>query len=75
MAKVDLSAFDAENTPHYPKSKVDMAIDELSGDRLESLRAALADRQYTSAAIARVLCSWGFDISADAVQSWRKKNR
>lgn len=75
MAKVDLSDFDAENSPHYQKSKVEMVIDELSGDRLESLQAALGDRQYTSAAIARVLCSWGFDISADAVQNWRKKNR
>jgi hypothetical protein len=39
------------------------------------LKVALADRQYSSAAIARVLVGWGFDISADAVQKWRKRNR
>jgi hypothetical protein len=39
------------------------------------LRAALADRQYSSAAIARVLVGWGFDVSADSVQKWRKRNR
>jgi hypothetical protein len=75
MDKVDLSDFDDANGTHYPKSKVELIMDELSGDRLESLRAALADRQYSSAAIARVLVGWGFDVSADSVQKWRKRNR
>jgi hypothetical protein len=75
MAGVDLSDFDDANNTHYPKSKVEIIFDELSGDRLESLKVALADRQYSSAAIARVLVGWGFDISADAVQKWRKRNR
>lgn len=70
----DMSAFDAENTPVYNRRKIDLIVDELKAandERNESLQAALQDRSYNSAAIARVLRSWGYVISADAVQNYR----
>ena len=70
----DMSAFDAENTPVYNRRKIDIIIDELEAahpDRMEALQTALQDRSYNSAAIARVLRSWGHKISSDAVQNYR----
>lgn len=69
-----MSAFDAENTPVYNRRKIDIIIDELEAahpDRMEALQTALQDRSYNSAAIARVLRSWGHKISSDAVQNYR----
>lgn len=73
MGGVDLSEFDAENGPPVQRMKLELIMDELDDDRLSKLQAALSDRTYTSAAIARVLVSWGFEISPDSVQTWRRR--
>lgn len=68
--------FDAENAPTFTKPKVDLALDDLrDSDRQkhDRLVEVLNDPAYTSAAIARVLTRWGFPMSADAVQKWRKR--
>lgn len=75
MTGPDMSAFQAENEPVYNKRKLDVIIEQMeanSDDRLEALRTAIQDKGYTSAAIARVLRSWGFDITADAIQKYRR---
>jgi hypothetical protein len=67
--------FDAENTPTFPRPKIEMALDELQGsdpERHARLLQVLNDVSYSSAAIARVVTKWGFPVSADAVQKWRK---
>ena len=71
----DMSEFDAQNLPVYNRKKVAILLEQMERDndeRLPQLRAALDDPGYTSAAIARVLRSWGFDISADTVQNYRR---
>lgn len=75
MTGPDMSAFEAENQPVYNKRKLDVIIDRMKADgddRLEALQTAIDDKGYTSAAIARVLRSWGFDITADAIQKYRR---
>jgi len=68
----DMTDFEQANTPHKPKRKLDIILDELEGtERHEALTTALHDRSYTSAAIGRVLRSWGYQITEDSVQSWR----
>lgn len=70
----DMSDFEQANTPKKPRRKLDLILEELAGtDRHDSLTAALADRTYTSAAIGRVLRSWGYDITEDSVHSWRNR--
>lgn len=70
----DMSEFDAWNTPSVPKSKVNIILEELEGtDRGEALHAALNDPSYSGTAITRVLRSWGYAISFDSVQKWRKR--
>lgn len=67
--------FDAENIPTFPRPKIELALDELErtdADRHARLIEVLGDPQYSSAAIARVVTKWGFPVSADAVQKWRK---
>ena len=72
---MDMSEFDAQNQPVFPQSKLDAILDELDGtERGDALTAALADRTYHGSAIARVLQGWGYDISIDAVQKWRRRN-
>lgn len=68
----DMTDFDRENSPNKPRRKLDVILDELEGtERHTALTTALHDRSYTSAAIGRVLRSWGYDITEDSVQSWR----
>jgi len=68
----DMTDFDRENTPNKPRRKLDLILNELEGtERHTALTTALHDRSYTSAAIGRVLRSWGYDITEDSVQSWR----
>jgi hypothetical protein len=67
--------FDAENTPSFPRPKIEMALDELAEtdpERHARLTEVLNDVSYSSAAIARVVTRWGFPVSADAIQKWRK---
>lgn len=67
--------FDAENTPTFPRPKIEMALDELADsdpERHARLTEVLADPSYSSSAIARVVTKWGFPMSPDAVQKWRK---
>lgn len=67
--------FDAENIPTFPRPKIELALDELERtdrERHARLIEVLGDPQYSSAAIARVVTKWGFPVSADAVQKWRK---
>ena len=72
---MDMSEFDAQNQPTFTQSKVDIILEQLGdSERGQQLRAALADRTYNGSAIARVLQGWGFDISIDAVQKWRRRN-
>lgn len=72
---MDMSEFDAHNRPVFAQSKVDIILEQLGdSERGQQLRVALADRSYYATAIARVLNSWGFDISSDSVQKWRKQN-
>lgn len=71
----DMSEFDQANRQRHKPSKVQVILEDLDDsnpDRAEMLRSALADRTYTSTAIARVLVSWGYDISPDSVQKWRR---
>jgi len=71
----DMADFDAANQPRYKRAKIDEILESLDGEnttRADALRTALADRVYTSTSIARVLKGWGFDISPDAVQKWRR---
>lgn len=75
MGLPDMSEFDAENRPVFNRRKLDIIMEQLAADdpdRLSALQAAMADRAYTSAAIGRVLRSWGFDITEDSVQSYRR---
>ena len=68
--------FDIENAPTFTKPKVDAALEELRDiDRAkhDRLVEVLNDSSYTSAAIARVVTRWGFPMSPDAVQKWRKR--
>jgi len=68
----DMTDFDRENSPNKPRRKLDLILNELEGtERHTALTTALHDRSYTSAAIGRVLRSWGYDITEDSVQSWR----
>lgn len=68
----DMTDFDRENSPKKPRRKLDLILLELEGtERHTALTAALDDRSYTSAAIGRVLRSWGYDITEDSVHSWR----
>jgi len=68
----DMTDFDRENSPNKPRRKLDVILNELEGtERHTALTTALHDRSYTSAAIGRVLRSWGYDITEDSVQSWR----
>jgi len=70
----DMTEFEQANIPSKPKSKVDIILNELAGtERHEALTAALHDRSYNCAGIARVLRSWGYDISQDAIQKWRRR--
>ena len=72
---MDMSEFDAHNKPTFTQSKVDIILEQLGdSERGQQLRTALADRTYNGSAIARVLQGWGFDISIDAVQKWRRRN-
>ncbi|HEY7823073.1 MAG TPA: hypothetical protein VIG24_09580 [Acidimicrobiia bacterium] len=67
--------FDAENIPTFPRPKIELALDELEQTdpvRHARLLEVLGDPQYSSAAIARVVTRWGFPMSPDAVQKWRK---
>jgi hypothetical protein len=75
MGKVDLSEFDEANRPPLQRLKVDVLLDELSEDRREACMAALLDIQYSAGAIARVLKSWGHEVSSDAINTWRRKQR
>lgn len=70
----DMSEFDAQNRPVFNRRKLDIIIEQLANqpDRLEALTSAIENRGYTSAAIARVLRSWGFDITEDSVQNYRR---
>jgi len=71
----DMSEFDAENRPVFNRRKLDIIMEQLAADepdRLSALKVAMADKGYTSAAIGRVLRSWGFDITEDSVQSYRR---
>lgn len=75
MGQPDMSAFDAENRPVYNRRKIDLIMEQMHADndeRLPSLQAAIHDKSYNSAAIARVLRSWGFDITPDSVQNYRR---
>jgi hypothetical protein len=67
--------FDAENIPTFPRPKIEMALDELAAtdpERHARLTEVLNDPSYSSSAISRVVTKWGFPVSADAVQKWRK---
>lgn len=70
----DMSEFDAQNRPVFTRRKMDIIFEQLADqpDRLEALTAAMQNRAYTSAAIGRVLRSWGFDITEDSVQNYRR---
>ena len=70
----DMSEFDAQNRPVFNRRKMDIIFEQLADqpDRLEALTAAMQNRAYTSAAIGRVLRSWGFDITEDSVQNYRR---
>lgn len=74
MGLPDMSEFDAENRPVFNRRKLDIIMEQLADqpDRLSALQTAMADKGYTSAAIGRVLRSWGFDITEDSVQSYRR---
>jgi len=75
MGLPDMSEFDAENRPVFNRRKLDIIMEQLAADepdRLSALKVAMADKGYTSAAIGRVLRSWGFDITEDSVQSYRR---
>jgi len=74
MGTIDMSEFDEANN-HVQQLKVDRILDELDADRRDQLEVALQDIQYSAGAIARVLCGWGHECSADAVLSWRRKRR
>lgn len=74
MGAVDMSEFDTENGHNYNTSKMDVILGKLADtdtDRETKLRAALANPDYTSAAIGRVVTNWGFPVSEDAVRKWR----
>lgn len=76
MGAVDMSEFDTENGHNYNTSKIDVILSKLADsdtDREAKLRAALANPDYTSAAIARVVTNWGFPVSEDAVRKWRQR--
>ena len=76
MGAVDMSEFDSENIPTFATSKIDVILGKLADtdtDRETKLRAALANPDYTSAAIARVVTNWGHPISEDAVRKWRQR--
>jgi len=75
MTGPDMTAFQAENQRVHNKRKLDLIIEQMEADgddRLQALRTAIGDKGYTSAAIARVLRSWGFDITSDAIQKYRR---
>lgn len=72
----DMSAFDNANVRHKRKSSIEMMFDVLDStdpDRAAAARQALADRTYTAPAVSKVLTSWGYPISADLVNIWRRK--
>ena len=74
MGAVDMAEFDTENGHNYNTSKMDVILGKLADsdtERESKLRAALANTDYTSAAIARVVTNWGFPVSEDAVRKWR----
>lgn len=76
MGAVDMSEFDTENGHNYNTSKMDVILSKLADsdpDRHTKLLAALANPDYTSAAIARVVTGWGHPISEDAVRKWRHR--
>ena len=67
--------FDAENTPSFNRPKIEIVLDALRAtdpERHARLTEVLNDPSYTGAAIARVVTKWGFPVSADAIQKWRK---
>lgn len=67
--------FDAENTPSFNRPKIEIVLDALRAtdtERYDRLTEVLNDMSYSSAAIARVVTRWGFPVSADAIQKWRK---
>ena len=67
--------FDAENLATFNRPKVEIALEKLAAtdpERHARLTEVLNDPSYTGAAIARVVTKWGFPMSADAVQKWRK---
>lgn len=68
---VDLSEFDAAMTPRTPQCNVGRALDRLDPERAEKLRVALAS-DYTSAAISRVVTSWGHKLTEQSVSRHRR---
>ena len=74
MTTPDLSAFDAIAQTSGPRSdcSVRLAIEELPPERSEALAAALSEKKYTHAVIARTLASWGLKVGQYTIARHRK---
>lgn len=71
----DMSAFDNANAKTKRKSNIEMmfeVLDSTDPDRAAAVRQALADRTYSAPAISKVLNGWGYPVSADLVNNWRR---
>jgi hypothetical protein len=71
----DMSAFDNANTKKKRKSSIEIMFEDLDvndPDRAAAARQALADRMYTAPAISKVFAGWGYRISPDLVNNWRR---
>lgn len=67
----DLSEFTKESKPH----RIGCAVSrlDLSSEQNEKVLAALGEPSITGEAIAKVLRTWGFQISGDTVTRHRSK--
>lgn len=71
MSKPDMTEFDAAR-PRKPQSKVATILEEVTPERREALLNALHDPSYSNPTIAKVLKSWGYEISTFPVAEFRR---
>lgn len=73
----DLSAFDEAKQSRTIGAplRIDLLLADLDDNQAEALKAALdqPDR-YSRNVIADVVRGWGFTLSPDSVETWRRRN-
>ena len=72
MTSVDLSAFYAESGKPGTRCTVGIIFGKLDADHAAQLRHALATPDIQSSAIARVVKTWGHDLTSSTIGRHRR---